>query len=64
MTIEMFIGKSKKAGQDLAEAKNFIFHLVRIDDKNFFKYPSDEEKRTDRVCVEIENGKIVKALLQ
>jgi hypothetical protein len=57
-----FIGKSKKAAQDLAEKKNMIFHLVRIDQEAFFDYPS--EVRDDRVCIEIEQGKVVRASIQ
>ncbi len=64
MNSEMFLGKSKKTAQDLAEAKNFIFHLIRIDDNSFFSYPPSDQIRTDRVCVEIENGKVVKATIQ
>ena len=54
MIVSQFIGLSKKASQDLAEQCNFIFYLIRIDDKEFFPYPND--KRNDRVCIEIENG--------
>ena len=57
-----FIGLSKTGGQDLAEKRNMIFHLVRIDDEMFFDYPS--EVRDDRVCIEIEQGKVVKASIQ
>ena len=57
-----FIGLSKVASQNLAEKKNIIYHLVRIDGEMFFDYPS--EIRDDRVCVEIENGRVVKASIQ
>lgn len=58
-TAEDFIGLSKRRGQDLAEAKNMIFQLHRIDDEKFFEYPTDPDQyRFDRVYVEIDQGKI------
>ena len=60
--VEDFIGLSKKASQDLAEKKNLIFRLISIDGESFFPYPEDE--RADRICVELENGKVAKAVLQ
>lgn len=57
-----FVGLSKKRAQDLAEAKNMIFRLIRVDDKNFLSYPDD--KRDDRICCEIEKEKVVVATIQ
>lgn len=57
-----FLGLSKKQGQDKAEGKNMIFRLIRIDTENYFTYP--DEQRTDRVCVEIDSGKITIATVQ
>jgi len=57
-----FIGLSKKSAQNLAEAKNMIFRLVRIDDQRFLDYP--EETLYDRVCIEIDNGKVTKAMIK
>lgn len=58
-TAEDFIGLSKRQGQDLAEARNMIFQLVRINDEKFFEYPTDPNTfRFDRVYVELDNGKI------
>jgi hypothetical protein len=62
MKAEDFLGLSKKTAQDLAEKKSFIFRLISVDGEPFFSYP--EDVRTDRVCVEIENGQIVKATVQ
>jgi hypothetical protein len=62
MNADVFIGLSKKRGQDLAEAKNMIFRLIRIDDERFLDYP--EETLYDRVCIEIDGGKITKASIQ
>lgn len=59
---EQFIGLTKKGAQDLADQKNLIFRLIRIDDKPMLSYPADQ--RQDRICVEIEKGKVVKATLQ
>lgn len=57
-----FMGLSKKRAQDKAEALNLIFRLIRIDSENFYAYPDD--KRSDRVCVEIDNGAVTKASIQ
>jgi len=57
-----FLNLSKKTAQDLAEKKNIIFHLIRIDGEMFFDYPS--EVRDDRVCIEIEGGKVIRAVIQ
>ena len=56
-----FIGKSKKSAQDHAERRNLIFRLIRIDAEHYFPYPDD--KREDRVCIEIDNGKISKVIV-
>ncbi len=62
MNEDHFINLSKKAAQDAAEKHNFIFRLVSIDGKQFLGYP--EDIRDDRVCVEIQNNKVVVAKLQ
>lgn len=62
---EDFVGMSKKGAQNKAEAENLIFRLISVDGVSFLKYPTEldppEEPRTDRICVEIENSKVVKA---
>ena len=62
MQQENFIGLSKKSAQDLAEINNLIFRLIRVDERLLQEYP--EDKREDRVCVEIDKGSVSKALLQ
>lgn len=62
MKAEDFIGLTKRNAQDKAESKNMIFRLIRIDKTDFFSYP--EDVRTDRVCAEIDEGKITKASIQ
>jgi len=57
-----FIGMTKKRAQDVAELKNLIFRLISIDGDPFLSYSEDE--RTDRVCVEIEDGKVSKATIR
>jgi len=57
-----FLGLSKKSAQNLAERKNLIFRLIKVDENNFFDYPEDQ--REDRVCVEIEKNIVIKALYQ
>jgi len=59
---DCYIGLSKKDSQNKADHLNHIFRLIRIDDKPMFSYP--EDIRTDRVCIEIENGLVVKAVIQ
>ena len=61
----IFMGLTKQSAQNLSEAKNMIFQLISIDGEPFFSYPSvDDPVRTDRVFVEIEKGKVVKASIQ
>ena len=62
MSESEFIGLSKKRAQDLAEKKNMIFRLIRVDSEQFLPYPDD--KRDDRVCCEIEKAKVIKASIQ
>ena len=61
MKADDFISLSKKGAQNLAEAKNFIFRLIKVDDEDYLSYPKDDETLADRVCVWIEKGKVVKA---
>jgi hypothetical protein len=62
MSASDFVGLTKKGAQNLAEARNLIFRLIRIDDETYYEYPKDQ--RTDRVCVEIDSGKVSKASVQ
>lgn len=62
MDTQIFLGLTKRSAQNLAEQHNLLFHLIRIDDSDFFSYP--EESRTDRICVEIDKGAVSKATLQ
>lgn len=55
-----FIGLTKKRAQDLAEVKNLVFRLIRVDKEAYFSYPSDH--MNDRVCVEIDNAVVTKAV--
>jgi len=57
-----FLGLSKKGAQNKAEALNMIFRLIRIDTDSYYEYP--EDTRTDRICVELDNGKVTKASVQ
>lgn len=57
-----FIEKSKKGAQDLAERKGLLFRHIRTDQNNLMSYP--EDVRTDRICIEIDNGKVTKATIQ
>jgi hypothetical protein len=63
MKAEDFIGVSKFKAHDLAEANSLVYRLVSVDGAIFLGYPTDEP-RTDRICVEIENGVVVKATIQ
>lgn len=64
MDSNKFLGLTKKGSQDLAERNNIIFRLIRIDSENFMNYPEDKDDRSehaDRICIEIDNGKVTKA---
>ena len=60
---DKFVGKSKKDAQNLAEVHNLIFRLVSVDGKSILGYPADD-KREDRICVELHQSKVVKAIYQ
>lgn len=62
MKEEDFIGLDKKSAQNLAERKNLIFRLLSVDGEPYFSMP--EDKRDDRVCVEIEKNKVIKVCFQ
>ena len=58
---EDFIGLPKHKAQDVAEMKNLIFRLIRIDDEPYLPYP--DEFYAERICVEIDNGRVTKAMI-
>lgn len=62
MDADSFLGLSKVAGQNLAELNNIVFRLIKKDGEDFLSYP--EDVRTDRICVEISDNKITKAIIQ
>lgn len=59
---EKYLDLTKRSAQNLSEQENLIFRLIRIDQESFLDYP--EDVRSDRICVEIDNGKVSKAVLQ
>ena len=61
---EDYLGLTKKSCQDKAEGKNIIFRLISKDGEPFFSYPDDSDIRTDRICVELENGLVVKVTVK
>ena len=62
LDINKFIGMTKKGSQDLAEKNNLIYRLIRIDNDKFNDYPVDDRtEQKDRVCIEIDGGKVSKA---
>lgn len=62
MKAEDFLGMTKKGAQNAAEMKNFIFRIIRVDNEKYLDYP--EDTRTDRVCVEIDAGRVTKVSIQ
>lgn len=60
-TATEYLGLSKKSAQDNAERKNLIFRLIRIDAEAFLPYPAPDDNRDDRVCVELDAGRVTKA---
>jgi hypothetical protein len=59
---KQFLKLSKKSAQDKSERMNLIFRLIRIDQNQFLSYP--EDKREDRICIEIDKGEVTKAVIQ
>ncbi len=62
MQTDEFLGMTKKGAQNKAEENNLVFRLIRIDVQKFYEYP--EDTRTDRICIEIDNGKVTKATIR
>jgi hypothetical protein len=56
-----YLGLGKRTAQNKAEGENLIFRLVRVDQETILGYP--EDFRDDRLCVEIDNEKVTKAVL-
>ena len=56
-----YLGLTKKRAQDLAEADNLIFRLIRIDERNFFGYP--DYFNGQNLCIEIEKSVVVKSTI-
>jgi hypothetical protein len=60
--VNSYIGMSKKGAQNKAEVENLIFRLIRIDGENYLPYP--EDRADDRICIEIDAGKVSKAVIR
>jgi len=58
---EEFLNCTKLQAQNKAEAKNMIFRLISKDGEEFLPWPTDQ--RTDRVCVEVVKGLVVKSVI-
>lgn len=59
MSSSEFLGRSKKSVQDLAERHGMVFRFIRVDSEDSFDYPN--EYRKDRICVEIDAGRVTEA---
>ena len=59
---EDYIGLTKRGAQDKAEKNSFVFRLIRINKEPFMDYPTDV--RTDRICIEIDDGVVSVATIQ
>lgn len=57
-----YLGLTKMEANRKSERDNLIFRLIRVNDRDIQTYPFDQ--RTDRICVEIEDGVVVKATIQ
>jgi hypothetical protein len=62
MDTKTYLGLSKTEANNKAKENNLIFLLIRVDDRDIQKYPFDLRK--DRICVEIEDGAVIKATIQ
>lgn len=60
--VSVLLGMGKRQSQNKVEELNMIYRLIRVDNESIQSYP--EDVRSDRVCVEIENGKVVRAVVQ
>lgn len=60
---DRFLGVSKHKAHDMAEQLNLVFRLVSVNGEVFLGYPTDGV-RSDRVCAELVNGVITKAVIQ
>jgi hypothetical protein len=60
--VSVLLGMGKRQSQNKVEAMNMIYRLIRVDNETIQSYP--EDVRDDRVCIEIESGKVVKAVIQ
>jgi hypothetical protein len=60
--VSVLIGMGKRQSQNKAESMNLIYRLIRVDGETIQSYPDDV--RDDRVCVEIDGGKVTKATIQ
>lgn len=60
--VSVLLGMGKRQSQNKVEAMNMIYRLICVDGESIQSYP--EDVRSDRVCVEIENGKVVKVTVQ
>lgn len=58
----IFLGMGKRESQNRAELLNLIYRLIRVDDRQMQGYPADT--REDRVCIEIDNLQVTKAVIQ
>ena len=58
----IFLGMGKREAQNKSELLNLIFRLIRVDDRQLQGYPTDT--REDRVCIEIDNLQVTKAVIQ
>jgi hypothetical protein len=55
-----FVGLTKKAAQDKAEARNMVFRHRTANGEKYLGDPSDPG-RDDRVCVDTVDGKVTAA---
>ncbi len=62
MNANSFLGLTKKGAQNLAEASNLIFRLVRVDDEVILGVPQDNVP--DRICIVIEKSAVKEAYFQ
>jgi hypothetical protein len=61
MDVTCVVGMSKKEAQNFAEMNNLIFRLMTIDNEKYLESPVDQ--RDDRLCVDIEKGRVTRALI-
>lgn len=62
MQSEQFLGLTKRQSYDLAEKLGLMVRIIRMGEKPLLPYPNDV--RDDRICLELDERRVSKAVVQ